>query len=234
MTADPIQRYARWFAAAAAVSAAWALGRGSLATPPLSSLRELDRWLATTDGVSAALTVLRLLALVAGAYLLVVFTLAELGQIRGLAPLARLASRLGRIVGLGALTIATVPTIASATPATSDGPQPAEVPPTIVVVETADDSPADDPPPPVLVRLDEPVEIETQHLVVRGEHLWSIAADHLDDVWGRPPTNDEIADHWRNLIDTNTSRLVHPDEPDLIWPDQVFILPDPGPPPNPR
>ena len=45
-----------------------------------------------------------------------------------------------------------------------------------------------------------------------------------------PPTdpNAEVARHWRQVIEVNLERLRSGD-PDLIYPGEVFDLPDPGP-----
>lgn len=58
-----------------------------------------------------------------------------------------------------------------------------------------------------------------------GDHLWSIAADHLGAHADQPPSDDQVAAHWRRLIDANRDRLVDPANPDLILPGQQFVLP---------
>lgn len=59
-----------------------------------------------------------------------------------------------------------------------------------------------------------------------GDHLWSIAERHLAARDDRAPTDDEVAAHWRRLIEVNRDRLVDPANPDLILPGQQFVLPD--------
>lgn len=59
-----------------------------------------------------------------------------------------------------------------------------------------------------------------------GDHLWSIAERHLAARGDRAPTDDEVAAHWRRLIEANRDRLVDPANPDLILPGQQFVLPD--------
>jgi hypothetical protein len=65
-----------------------------------------------------------------------------------------------------------------------------------------------------------------EHEVVAGEHLWSIAADHLAAHLDRAPTEAEITPHWQRLVEENRDRLANPDDPDLIFPGQRLVLPD--------
>lgn len=69
------------------------------------------------------------------------------------------------------------------------------------------------------VVLDEEVAGIT-HVVERGEHLWKISAEHLQEV--SPRTG--VADYWRRVISLNTSRLRSGD-PDLIYPGEMIALP---------
>lgn len=61
--------------------------------------------------------------------------------------------------------------------------------------------------------------------VTHGESLWTIAADIVERVRSRSPTDAEIDPYWRVLIEANRDRLVDRDDPDLILPGQVFELP---------
>jgi hypothetical protein len=54
-------------------------------------------------------------------------------------------------------------------------------------------------------------------VVAPGDSFWSIAVDEAD---GR-----EVTTYWRALIEANRDRLVHPSNPDLLYPDQVLRLP---------
>jgi hypothetical protein len=71
-----------------------------------------------------------------------------------------------------------------------------------------------------------PAPAAAEHEVAAGEHLWSIAADHLEGHLGRVPSDDEVVDHWQRLIELNRDRLANPDDPDLVFPGQRFVLPD--------
>jgi DNA-binding SARP family transcriptional activator/nucleoid-associated protein YgaU len=80
-------------------------------------------------------------------------------------------------------------------------------------------------PPPV------PAEV----VVAPGEHLWSIAADRVEDDLERRPTPTEVDRYWRELVDANHERL--PD-PNLVHAGQTLTVPptpyaSAGPPPAP-
>ncbi len=61
--------------------------------------------------------------------------------------------------------------------------------------------------------------------VEHGDHFWAIAEEALSDAWGRAPTDTEIAPYWAELVQTNDGRLLPPEDPNLIYPDQRFLLP---------
>lgn len=61
--------------------------------------------------------------------------------------------------------------------------------------------------------------------VEHGDHFWSIAEEALTGAWGRAPTDTEIARYWAELVQTNDGRLLPPEDPSLIYPDQRFLLP---------
>lgn len=58
-----------------------------------------------------------------------------------------------------------------------------------------------------------------------GDNLWAVADETLRARWGRVPTDQEVDGYWRHLIQENLDRLVHPGQPDLVYPGQVFLLP---------
>lgn len=60
-----------------------------------------------------------------------------------------------------------------------------------------------------------------------GQHLWGITASQLAEAFDRLPTDAEIARHLHEVIRANRSRLVRPDDPDLILPGQRLVLPPP-------
>jgi len=65
------------------------------------------------------------------------------------------------------------------------------------------------------------------YTVVAGDHFWAIAGRVLGRRLDRPPSASEVAAYWRRLIDANRDRLVHRGNPDLIYPGQVLVLPEP-------
>lgn len=58
-----------------------------------------------------------------------------------------------------------------------------------------------------------------------GEHFWSMAERVVGDALGREPTDEEVEPYWRVLVQENRSGLADPENPDLIYPGQVFTLP---------
>lgn len=68
--------------------------------------------------------------------------------------------------------------------------------------------------------------------VETGDHFWSLSEDALAEVWGRPPTDAEIAPYWQQVVEANRERLAPPHDPSLIYPGQVFLMPNPPPDPQ--
>lgn len=58
-----------------------------------------------------------------------------------------------------------------------------------------------------------------------GEHLWRVSQVTLFNRTGKPPTDTETLAYLHRLIDANRSRLAVPNNPDLVFPGQVFTLP---------
>jgi hypothetical protein len=66
-----------------------------------------------------------------------------------------------------------------------------------------------------------------QHVIVPGENLWTIAADHLSVTLDLAPDAvpvDDLAAYWRQVIDANLPALASGD-PDLVYPGEVILLP---------
>jgi endonuclease/exonuclease/phosphatase family metal-dependent hydrolase len=74
--------------------------------------------------------------------------------------------------------------------------------------------------------------VETERVVQPGDSFWSIAESVVAGPGGTAPPA-VIVPYWRQLIAANRDRLVHPCNPDLIFPGQVFVLPGTSPPPPP-
>lgn len=64
-------------------------------------------------------------------------------------------------------------------------------------------------------------------VVERGDHLWKISQDHLDQALGEPATVGDVDPYWRSVIDANRDRIRSGD-PNLIYPGEVVMLPPTG------
>jgi hypothetical protein len=65
------------------------------------------------------------------------------------------------------------------------------------------------------------------HVIAPGEHLWSIAAEHLAASAGRPVAQlapADIAPYWRRVVELNRSRLRSGDA-NLVYPGETVELP---------
>jgi hypothetical protein len=69
----------------------------------------------------------------------------------------------------------------------------------------------------------------TTWTITAGDHLWQVAASTLESTWQRPPTDAEVTSYWQALVELNRDRLAVPDQPDLVYPGQVFELPPVSP-----
>jgi hypothetical protein len=236
---------------AAAIVGLVVLDRGPLAPPPLTSIDDLDAWLDARSPAVAVFALVRLVCLGLAGYLLALLGLSLLARLTRSPPMRRVADA-ATPPGLRRATAALfgVGLVGAASTSLLDrGAGPTE---TLAVVDRL--LPGE--PTERLVPLDEDgtaadgqatVRLLPPHattpgvpaapaapalepwLVQPGDHLWSIAESHLGDALGRIPTDAEIAPYWRRLIEHNRLRLADPDEPDLIFPGQVFELPPPSP-----
>ncbi len=230
-----------WVLFLAAAVAALELAGRALPPPPLCSPSAWTGWLSAHDPVVAAFAVVRLLALGLAWYALVVFV-AGAGA-RALAA-ARLAAHLDRLtlpplrrllaatmsVGLGTASLAPGPAGASAhrpspvvsmqptttTPGDADALTMRELPPLDNAPEAGPTVPLAEPSP-------------TRTWTVRpGQCFWSIAEEVLAGSLRRPVTVAEILPYWQTLIRANRESLADPDNADLVFPGQVFTVPDPS------
>jgi nucleoid-associated protein YgaU len=209
-------------------------GRGPLAPPPLTAPSGWSAWLEGQDPVVAAFAVLRLAALGVGWYAVVV----------GVAgALARLASRRRLVAALDRLTVpplrrllaATVavslgaglanPTVAAAdrhdVPTVADSATSRTTPPTITMRHLPSSTEAEPGPTPATA----PATDDRTWTVQPGQCFWSIAEAVLGESLGREVTPSEVVPYWNRLIEANRGALADPDNPDLIFPGQVFTVP---------
>ena len=78
----------------------------------------------------------------------------------------------------------------------------------------------------------EPPDVVDQVVTVEpGDHFWRLAENQLAAAWGRQPTDTEIAPYWSQVVEQNLDRLAPPHDPNLIYPNQTFVMP--ATPPNP-
>lgn len=73
-------------------------------------------------------------------------------------------------------------------------------------------------------------EAPMQHTVSAGESFWAIAEAEVARVTQHQPDLSQVDSYWRALVRANAERLVHPGNPDLVYPGQVLVLPVPGSP----
>lgn len=207
-----------------------AAGRGELAAPPLDGL---GPWLEARGPVVAAVVVLRLAALAAAAWVLVVTLVGATAGLLGAASLVAAAQRalpatarriLTGLAGAGAAGVVVLG--ASGGPASGSAAAP---PPTERLVRLPHQA-ADPPPVETMSVLDaaesaaSPPAADDTWVVRPGDSFWSIAEELLADALGRPPSDREVDPHWRRLIEANRDRLATGD-PDLLFPGQVLALP---------
>jgi nucleoid-associated protein YgaU len=72
-----------------------------------------------------------------------------------------------------------------------------------------------------------PTSAPATWVIRSGDNLWSVAEATLARAWGRVPSDADVDDYWTELIAVNRVRLAHGDDPDLVFPGQVFELPTP-------
>lgn len=189
-------------------------------------------WLATTD-IEVALAALARLAGIALlawiALTTVVYAAARLAGVAGgsiewlsIGPFRRaIDALLAGCLALGSMA----PAAAQVEP----GPEPA---PVATSQETVDPRyipvPAGSPPAAEDADPPKPAEAagagEARVVVERGDHLWKLAEERLEEAWGRSPSDAEIAPYWRQVIEANRERIRSGD-PDLIFPGEEIVLP---------
>jgi hypothetical protein len=120
--------------------------------------------------------------------------------------------RSGPVVRRPPTASATTPT---STPATASAPTPT----------TAPAPPPTAPAPAPAAPPSAPAARPSTHVVLPGENLWRIAADHLAAVRGRAQADGEVVGYWRRLVDTNRATLRSGD-PNLVFAGEIVALPD--------
>ena len=219
----------------------WA-GHGSLSHPPLTEPAQWAAWLDGRDPLIAAFSLLRLMAL-GGLWYVVAVTLLGAGlRAAGAVRLVRVTDRLTigpvrrMLAGSVGLGLAASGVVAVAAPAvrlpaavaqTSTTSTTALPPATVTMHRLGPAEPLVVPPIPQVTQLTTPAPAPDRWTVQPGQCFWTIAEDVLAEHLGRAPSDAEIVPYWRRLIDANRLELAHRDNPDLIFPAQVFVIPAP-------
>jgi hypothetical protein len=213
------------------------LGQGPLASPPLTRPGALAGWVEQRSAPEVAFGGLRLAAVGLAGYLLAA-SLA--GLLAGVAGWARCCAALDvvspavvRRLLQGAVGVTAAATVAGPHAAAWAAPgglpqQDSAVPVMhrLAVSPPSHTQPAQPAQSPPAVQPAQSQPASTSTWVVRpGDNLWSVAAATLAGSWGRTPSDAEVDRYWTALIAANRSRLANSDDPDLIFPGQVFQLP---------
>jgi hypothetical protein len=215
---------------------------------PAPVWRALGAWVEHVGPVVAAVSLLRVAALLAAGLLLVLRAAAAAAEAAGAMRLAvaldgalppRMRRVLGGVAGVGAAGSALLTVGSGPAPSAADG---AAAPPvvatmspldtatlrvdepeaTMQVVDEAAAAPAPAAPPSALPAAS-PAASPDEWVVEPGDSFWSIAEDVVADRLGRPGSEPEVADYWARLVDANRPSLASGD-PDLIYPGQRFTL----------
>lgn len=79
------------------------------------------------------------------------------------------------------------------------------------------------PRPTSAARPDEPAP--SVWVITAGDHLWRVAEEALTEAYGHRVGERRVARYWNQLIELNRDVLVDRENPDLVYPGQVFALP---------
>jgi hypothetical protein len=61
--------------------------------------------------------------------------------------------------------------------------------------------------------------------VEAGDHLWGLAEADVERHLGGEATEAQVLAHWTRVVEANRDRLIVPDNPDLLHPGQIMVLP---------
>lgn len=211
-----------------------AAGSGALQTPGTSSAAAWSTWIVRADPVVVAFALVRLLGLAGAWYLLAASVVGTLVRIWGGGALVAVVDRVTlpvvrRLVATAlSAGVATSGLGVLATGAGAQDAGPPQTPPPTMTMHrlTPGEAPAPAPAPVPPAPAPAPTA-PREWLVAPGQCFWSIADDILTAAWGRAPSDAEIVPYWHRLIEANRAVLSDPDNPDLIFPDQVFTVPAP-------
>jgi hypothetical protein len=202
---------------------------------PLPVWRALDAWVEHVGPVVAAVSLLRVAALLATGLLLGLRAAGAAAEAVGAMRLAialdralprRMRRLLGGVAGVGAAGSALLTVGSGPAPSAADS---AAAPPVVATMSQLDTA---------ILRVEEPEATmqvvdevaplaedgrADQWLVEPGDSFWSIAEDVVADRLGRPGSDAEVAAYWARLVDANRPNLASGD-PDLIYPGERMLL----------
>jgi hypothetical protein len=230
------------------------LGRRSLPAPPVAHPSRLPAWWTAQGPVGAGFGLLRLLVLLAGAYLLGIGAMALLltrsgcrrgGAHRRLARLVRAVPGVRPLArALFGVSVATGVGLAGSGAALAQEAGSADrAPPVMQLIDPSGGAESWRAPPMVaLEHAASPVPVRPAATVVRpprrppapaapewvirpGDHLWAVAAGTLRAAWGVQPDEATLARYWWRLLELNRPYLPDRSNPDLVFPGDRILLP---------
>ncbi|MGI9032394.1 MAG: LysM peptidoglycan-binding domain-containing protein [Acidimicrobiales bacterium] len=204
-----------------------------LPAPALTDPASWPGWAGGRDPLVAAFSVLRLLAIGATSYCVLI---GSAGVVLRLFQAGRATAVLDRLTvpPLRRLVVATVTVslsagfLGTATASAAEGTSTSttvvagQPPPTITMHRLV---PNDSVAPNPTVAPTAPKMARTW-AVQPGQCFWSIAEAVLHQAWGREPTSAQVVPYWHRLIEANRPVLADSANPDLVFSGQVFTLPD--------
>lgn len=218
-----------------------ALGDGSLAGPRVSSWSGASAWYDEVGAGTVAVAGLRMVTMAAVAWLLLGTVLQLLASFTLRGGLATLADTISPLVlrrlahGFAGLSVsaglalpalpgqlggdppgtAVMQVVEEGAETSSTTVAPTMAPPAqVIVAPTATPNPAAPSLP-----ADEEVRVEA------GDSFWSLAVDVVSEGRSDAPGEAEVMRYWTRLIEANRERLVDPANPDLLFPNQVLVVP---------
>ncbi len=221
----------------------------SIDSVPLpTSTETLSSWFAETSPAAGSLAVLRATVMALAAYALTVLLLELVGSVCPGPSVIRVRNCWVRpavcrvLLASSGITVTAAASFPSVAAAATAGLPDEEAPVTVLGPATGDleettltrlDEPEPDLPPtepaedPTVAAADTPPPAAEAWTVSAGDHLWQIAEETLVDHGSEAVSEDQITAYWLTLIEANRSRLVDPENPDLILPGQQLTLPAP-------
>lgn len=205
-----------------------------IAEPP--KFLEPNTWLDWIQGLTAfeAFTSLaRVFVLALGWYLLVVSVLVALTQAKPAGLPARLVSRVAlpalrrgmkylmapTLMGISVMgsSMAISPVGASGIESSGNESNTVASPaPTMIRIETGRDA--------SIVPVANPIR---EWKVKPGDHLWAIAETVMSEEGASNLDNAQVGRYWLELVEANRDRLPDPANADLIFTDQILVIPSP-------